>query len=412
MSLLNSNVPAPEPLPEDPSLNLRLLFMIGSLELGGAESQMVLLIKRLVERGVHCEVFVLMASGVLKAELESIGVRIHDGGFAPGAGVTGYLFALQRSFWRAIRVIWRFRPDIIHAFLPLTNFLAAVTGRFSGRKNIITSRRALGNYQDSHFIWKHFDRIANVLSRSITVNSKAVWHDVITREKVNEEKLVLIYNGIDAARFAQARKRRAGMRSALGLQQDEFAIVMIANLIPYKGHLDAISAIAIANGKHPYIRLLVVGEDRGIQKDLEEAALNTGIQEKVRFLGRRDNIPDLLGAADVALVASYEEGFSNALLEAMAAGLAVIATDVGGNSEALEAGRLGCLVPPRAPDKIAEAIIALIENPQQRKAYGINAAKAVARKYTVETMVCKYLNLYQAMVGQDGHVERRRETRD
>lgn len=372
---------------------LKVIYTIGSLELGGAESQMVLLIRELKKRGWHCELFVLEAKGPFKSILEQDGIAIHDGGYVSDASKGVKIFQLLRAvvrFWRLTRDV---RPDVLHAYLQMTNFIGSLVGRAAGVRKIITSRRALGTHQDRQPYRKWLDKIANALSDRVTVNSSAVGQDTIFRDGIAPEKLVLIRNGLDFGRFSEQEGARDAVRKTLGLADDELGIIKVGNLIPYKGHADLINALPKVLEKRSAVRLFLVGEDRGIQVDLERLASSLGVSDRVHFLGQRDDVPSLLMAVDLYAMASHEEGSSNALLEAMAAGLPIVATDVGGNREALDDGRAGMLVPPHDPQSFSLAIGKLMDDDVLRSQLAARA-KACAQAYGIPALVDAHIRLY------------------
>ncbi len=182
------------------------------------------------------------------------------------------------------------------------------------------------------------------------------------------------------------------MRAELGVESNEFLWVKVANLIPYKGHADLLQAFSKAHDKTS--RLVLVGEDRGMQNTLWEQAQQLGLGERVMFLGRRSDIPQLLAAMDGYIMASHEEGFSNAILEAMAAGLPIIATDVGGNREALQDGKLGMIIPAHDPSAMSDAMNLLMNDEKLRTRFSHDAACAAQKQYSIEAMVTAYLRLY------------------
>jgi len=273
--------------------------------------------------------------------------------------------------------------------------MGALAGRMGGVPVVITSRRGLGNHQDRHLILKPLDRIANQLSYRVTVNSKAVWNDIINRDHIDESKLVLIYNAVDPTLFEEALRYREKVRRELGIKPHEKVTIVVANLIPYKGHSDLLKAARQVVDQIPEAKFLLVGEDRGIQKDLERGAQDLGISDGVVFMGQRSDIAELLAASDLSVLPSHEEGFSNVILESMSAGLSVVATCVGGNPEAVVDGVTGCLVPPRNPAAMAEKIVDLLGDPERAKSWGERGRKRVKELFTIERMVEGHLKLYE-----------------
>lgn len=377
-----------------PGTSRKILFAIPSFGQGGAEQQIAMLIEGLSERGQTCEIFVLDGSGPLRPRLEAIGIPIHDmrlGQTSSRAGTAiKLLLAMIRLWWIALTK----RPDVLHAFLPLANFMGAVAGRFAFVPMVITSRRALGTHQDRHPHWARFDHLANRFSSVVTVNSRAVGLDTIARDSISPAKLALIHNGLDMTRFDEAANDEGAIREELGLGSDEIGMVCVGNLIPYKGHSDLLDALALLPPDLPPYKLFIVGRDDGIGADLLQRAGDLGLADRFELLGPRQDVPRILKAMDLFIMPSHEEGFSNALLEAMAAGLVIVATDVGGNAEALDHGKYGSLVPARDPAALAEAVGKAIKDHDQKQDSARQAAAHIRQCFSVERMVDAHLALY------------------
>ena len=183
------------------SANPIILFAIGSLVLGGSEKQMALLIKHLDQLNFNCHLFVLQPFGPIKNFLRKTNVKIYDGGYLSEKSAIAKILLLLRAQLRLCRVIRKIRPDIIHAYLPLTNFMGSVAGRILKVPLIITSKRALGTHQDRYRGSRIFDIASFRLSNWVTVNSEAVGEDTIKRDRGNANKIRLIYNGVKLTEF-------------------------------------------------------------------------------------------------------------------------------------------------------------------------------------------------------------------
>ena len=376
------------------SLPKSVLFVIGSLNKGGAESQLAMLADGLAKRGVDVSIFCLESGGVLQKRIEESGCRVVSGGFHTAGNRLKRILLLARAFWRLILHTRRYRPDVLHAYLPLTNFMGAVAGHIGGVPLVITARRALGSHQDRHPLWPPMDRIVNRLSHRVTVNSQAVADDTMRRDGITAEKMVLIHNGINVAAFQPDSEKRDEIRSQLKLGNTDIAIVTVANLIPYKGHAELIEAFSEVSRRHPSCKLFLAGEDRGIGENLKQMVTHHGIIDKVFFLGRQDDMPALLNAMDLAVLASHEEGFSNAVMEKLSAGLPVVATSVGGNPEALE-GMPGCyLCPPKDPASLQRGLETCIDNLLGDGPYRSRRIAMMDQRYSVEKMVKHHLRIY------------------
>jgi glycosyltransferase involved in cell wall biosynthesis len=359
----------------------KILFIIGSMDIGGAEKQLTVLADRIRGYGYSCSVFSLQSDGVLVDILREKRIPIHSGGLKKGD--------LRRAPWKLVRAQWRMmsviraeKPDVLHAFLPLATFMGSLAGRIQRVPLIVTSRRALSSHQERIPLLKPFDRLADRLSHRVTVNSEAVWKDAVKRNNTNPSKLVLIYNGVDPVPIQKALSSRDKIRQSLGIEAHEKVIVSIANLIPYKGHAALLQALKAVSLDIPDIKLLLIGEDRGIQTHLERSAHEMRISSLIQYLGRQDDVAPFLAAGDISIVASHEEGFSNVILESMAAGLPVVATRVGGNPEAVVDGVTGWIVEPRDPEAMAHRITDLLRNPQKAGEWGLQGKERVTELFT------------------------------
>jgi glycosyltransferase involved in cell wall biosynthesis len=371
-----------------------MLFVIGSLEVGGAEKQMSILARNLHSNVCSCHIFVLQAGGALKPYLKNLGFSIYDGGLKKGDLIKAP-WKLFLAEWKLLITVLHLKPIVVHSFLPLVTFMGALAGRMAKVPLVVTSRRALGKHQERYIILRPFDLLANRLSHRVTVNSMAVWEDAVHRDNIDPKKLFLIYNGVDVNTFDSVKSIRNEVRKELGISSREKVIIVIGNLISYKGHSDLLISAQDILRHIPHTVFLLAGEDRGIGRKLSKMAADLGITDKVRFLGLRDDIPKLLAASDLSVISSHEEGFSNVILESMAAGLPIVATNVGGNSEAVVDGVTGWLVAPKRPAAMAEKIIDLLQDPKKARSWGEQGRERVNKKFTIERMVQEHIKLYE-----------------
>ncbi len=371
-----------------------VLYVIGSLGLGGSESQLLLLMKEVKKYKINCTLFVLEANGPLFDKFSSLGIPIVDGGYSSHGFRVARLLRLARSIFKLWLTAKRNRPDVLHAFLPLTNFLGAICGRAAGVPCVVTSRRGLGSHQDRYPLWRTFDRISNMLSNYVTVNSKAVLEDTVSRDGIKLDKLCLIRNGLDVSSCLFYSKSDDKDREKFDINESTILIIKVANLIPYKGHKDIISALVEVIKIVPDVKLFFAGDDRGIQVELMKYAKKIGVDQNIEFLGLRDDVPKLLSVMDIAVVASHEEGLSNALIEEMASGLPIVATAVGGNCELIEESGGGFLVEPGSVAELASAIIKLAKDSDLRTKLGALGASYAREKFSIDAMAKANLDLY------------------
>jgi glycosyltransferase involved in cell wall biosynthesis len=289
------------------------------------------------------------------------------------------------------------RPAVVHFFLPQAYLIGAPLALLAGVPIRLMSRRSLNLYQNNHPVLRRAERLAHTRMSAIIANSRAVAEE-LAAEGVSPSRLGTIYNGIDIARFRTLRTK-SELRRTLDVPEDAVVFTIVANLIPYKGHVDLLDAFGAASRQiKPTWLLLIVGRDDGIGRELIRRAEELGIASRVRFLGPRNDIPDILNASDVGVSSSHEEGFSNAVLEAMACGLATIVTRVGGNPEAVIDGETGLVVPPRDPDSLAAAIVRLAGDATLRGRCGCAGRARVLTDFTIESCVDKYERVYHALL--------------
>jgi len=386
----------------------RILYVIGSLDIGGAERHLVQVATGLKQAGYAPEFFVLNPGGPLTAPLQTAGIPIH--GFHPWGWLGKVLRHPRALAWTILglsalkmwSVLWRRRPDVVHFFLPAAYVVGGVVSLFSPVPARIMSRRSLNHYQAKHRLFARVERFLHHRMTLVCGNSLAI-NRQLEEEGVPPDRLRLIYNGVACA-VADSTAEPAALRPGL-------LFVMVANLIPYKGHADLLDAFAsVRHDLPPHWELWCVGRDDGIQASLRERAERLEIAGHVKFLGSRTDVPALLQQADVGVLSSHEEGFSNAVLEGMAAGLPMVVTDVGGNAEAVVDGETGYVVPARDPARLGQALLAVARD-EDRARMGARGRQRAEDVFTVNACLRQYEHLYHqaTRVPQPGIFFRRKE---
>ncbi len=375
-----------------------MLIVIGALDVGGAESHLAQVLPRLAKEGFEIVVHTLTGRGALAAALEAGGVRVvAPPGSLAGArrgGFAGRALRAARAGLALYRFMRDWKPDIVNFFLPEAYLVGAPVALACSSAKLAMSRRSLNRYQLKRPILARLEGLLHGRMDALLGNSDAVVAQLIA-ERAPRARVHLVRNGVDLARFENATPR-AATRAAIGSARDAVVVVCVANLIPYKGHADLIDALVAARDR-PNWELWCVGRDDGIGAALQARAAAAGIADRVRFLGARSDVPDLLAAADAFVLASHEEGSPNAVLEAMAARLPVVATNVGGIPEAVDDGKTGLLVEARDPASLATALSRLMGDSTLCEEMGRAGRARVERSFSLDACVRAYAALYRGL---------------
>jgi glycosyltransferase involved in cell wall biosynthesis len=383
-----------------PAARTKILYVIGTLGVGGSETQLVQLVTHLDRERFEPVVCSLFSGGELVAPLRQQGIRVHVLEFdqLPG-GRFRWLAALPRAayslakLWRIIR---RERPVILHGVLLWAYIFGAYLGRLCGVPFIVAGRRSLGLFKADKPHYLFLERMANRMTDVFIANSEAVREDSTRRENIPPSKMIVIHNGLDVSRF---RADPAEELVGEPLLRRGPRVIVVSNLIYYKGHDVFFRAWKRVVERFPTAVALLVGD--GARRDpLVRLAEELGIAPSVRFLGVRSDVPALLAAADVFVHPSLQEGFSNAVLEAMAAGKAIVATAVGGNPEAIADGETGLLVPPGDPDALARGIVRLLEDAEAARRMGERARALAIARHDIRAMARRYEAVYDGLLAR------------
>jgi glycosyltransferase involved in cell wall biosynthesis len=355
-----------------------------AFEPGGTERQMTELVRRLDTQRFKVHVACFHRRGawlprVLECAASVVEFPIH--GFARPATMGQLL--------RFARWCRRERIAVVHTCDLYANIFGLPGAALAGVRVRIGSRRELKPDKSGGQI--RLQRLAYRAATKVVANSRAA-RQMLELEGVAPGSIAVIPNGVDPACFAHP-ERTGPLRTVL----------TVANLRPEKSHETLLTAAALL-GAHPTLRFQIAG-DGPRREELERLAAALGLSGRVEFLGHREDIPALLAAADVFVLPSRSEAFPNSVIEAMAAGLPVIACAVGGLLDLVDNGRTGVLVPPANPDALAAALGSLSEQPERARAMGAAARRTIQERYSFGRMVASFEDLYCS--GQRGRMPAR-----
>jgi glycosyltransferase involved in cell wall biosynthesis len=368
---------------------LRVAIYIGQLGHGGAEGQVALLALGLIERGHD----VRIATGEGPADVIPPGLSDY---------VTHLPDRPRYGRWRSLRRFLReFEPDVLHSQLSVAN----VFGTFAGAVERVPCRimSLLSTDPLKTFSVKSAERLAARFAHRVMVNSAGVREVALRRLGVPEDEVVLIYNGVDTDRFTPERKGEyaAAIRKELDIPDGAFVIGNVANFWPIKDHRTLLEAVArlhrevLEKGK-PYLLLVGSGPD---ERAIREKAGELELLPYVRFAGSVADVERYYAAMDVFALTSRAEGFSNAILEAMASGLPCVVTDVGGNAEAVDDGVNGCVVAPGDAGALRDKLSVLLKDERLRAEMGAAGRRVAIAKFGVDRMVDETAGMYKGVCG-------------
>jgi len=374
----------------------KILYVIGSLDLGGAERQVALVAPGLKRCGWEPIIYCLSRRGIQAGQIESAGAKVIGPRWEIGVEQTlvGKVARLIASSVKLFALLLSLRPPIVHFFLPEAYLIGAPIAIAARVPIRVMSRRSLNIYQNKHPFLRRIERMLHSRMQMLLANSRAVFKE-LSAESAVDSPVELIYNGVELPQANVPPTTTTGsQRSTVKL-----TLIIVANLIPYKGHADLFLALAAVVEKlSASWELLCVGRDDGLGPTLAELARGLRLDGRIRLLGSRADIPALLASADIGILCSHEEGFSNAILEGMAASLPMIVTDVGGNAEAVVDQETGFVVPAHDPTALGAAILALASNAELRKKMGKAARHRVETYFSLEQCVERYDTLYRKLI--------------
>jgi glycosyltransferase involved in cell wall biosynthesis len=348
---------------------------------GGTERQMIELIRRLDRRRFDVHVACFHKEGAWLPRVEAC---------APVASFPIHGFARPATLARAAAFARWCRARRIRAVLACdlyANAFALPSAAVAGVAARIGSRRELNPDKSAAQI--ALQRQAYRCAHAVAANSGAAARQLAS-EGVPADRIHVIANGIDVDRFAP----RAAERPVS-------TIVTVANLRKEKAHEVLLGAAARLAPRHPHVKFLIAG-DGPREAELRSLARRLDIEHQVRFLGHCEDVPALLAQADVFVLPSRSEAFPNGAIEAMAAGLPVIASRVGGLLDLIEDGRTGVLVPPDDPSALASALESLLWSPARARAIGSAARDEVTQRYSFDRMVRGFEDLFLSMEATRG----------
>lgn len=376
---------------------IKIVFLINTLGFGGTERQLLETLRGLDKERFAPYVLSIPADGRLREAIEReripgayLGMSLSSGRFHPRS----YLM-LCRVFHEITGILRKERPHILQTYLFWTNIYGAIVGKIANVPVILTGRRETFDPRYKRFPNQWLQNMTNRTVTAVIANSHAVKAECLQHERhLDASRIEVIHNGVDIERF-RGGAASIRLKQELDLPDDAMIVGIVGRLHPRKGHRIFLEAAAHILRVHPRARFLIIGRDQGMQADLMRQAEQTAIRHAVRFLGEQRDIPDLLALLDVQVCASFIEGLSNAVLEGMASGKPVVATNIAGNPELISDGDTGLLIPAGDAGACAEAVCRLLADRELRNKMGAAAQARVRQHFSVARMISQTEAVYE-----------------
>ena len=374
---------------------LYIIDVFKGIHAGGAERSLVSITHHLPADRFRCSVAILGRDPAPETE-EIFGCPVH-------------LLPLRRTYnWSAAKTAWQLRSlirsenvSIVHTFFETSDLWGGGVARLSGCPLVVSSRRDMGIFRKPKhdLAYKVFGPHMDLV---LTVSDQVRTH-TIARDGMRPDKVVTLHNGISTARFDEPCDR-AALRSALALDAASPVICTVGNIRHVKAFDIFIRAAARVTRIFPQAVFLIVGynDDESCRTELENLVTELNLSRNVFFVGGHSEVAPFLKLSDIFCLLSRSEGFSVALLEAMACSLPCVATRVGGNAEAVAENQTGFLVESEDVEGAADRILRLLRDPDRARQMGAAGRQAVEQDFSVEKMVRKLTGLYDHLLQEKG----------
>ncbi len=371
----------------------KIVFWAGSFELAGTQRFLVELLRRIDRKAFEPIVFSTKPEGELLSVIEGMGVPVHEFGTGRYVLSPATLSGLSRAAW----FMRRERVDALCCMLGITTLFGPFVGRAAGVPVVVNSQRNMGYWLKSGGRGRMYGYVSRRIVDGILVNSAAAVDELEERFGVSRRRVHDIGAGIDVDGIAAA-KPNEDVRGSLRLRGLR-VVGCVAKLSRVKNHALFLRAAArVSAGRHDVV-FLIVG-DGPLRGELEELAGWLRIAKRTFFLGERSDVPSLLKLMDAFVLPSTSEGMPNALMEAMAAGVPVIATNVGGVPELVVDGETGRLVSPQDEREMADVLGEVLDDRESASALGRAGHERVRRDYDIGASVRAFEEVMTSLIGR------------
>ncbi|MEN6486266.1 MAG: glycosyltransferase [Syntrophobacteraceae bacterium] len=354
---------------------VKTVFLLQDLKFGGTQRQAIELASRIDPSRFSIRLWLMAEGDDFLPRVGELKLPVHWLSREKRVG-----FESLVNLWRSLL---RERIDLLVLWTVVPNIWGRILGRLTGTRHIVGTCRGGASPARQH------EGLLSTLADHHICNSTALGNAYLGRYRVPKTRVSMIPNGIDAP---------PGPHRVHAASSNPGVILSVARLVPDKDHDTLIRAFDIVARRHPGVELRIVG-DGPRRQAVENLVRRAGLSQRVRFLpGRLDPFP-LYGESDIFVLSSHREGLPNVILEAMAAGLPVVASAVGGIPEVVRHGRTGWLVPSEDPGAMADALERLLSDGRTRSAFGDAGRRLVEEEYSMSRMVRCHVEIFEKITG-------------
>jgi len=363
----------------------RIIQLIISLERNGAEMALLRMLPRLNDNFENI-IITLREKGPLATEFEENAIQV--------IALEQKSFFDLFSYWRLKNLIQSLSPDLIFTNLLHADIIGRLFIQFFVPCKVISSLVTTYNSK-RYWIARIFEKVTNGLATCYIANAEAVKQAYVRDFSVQPEKITVMPCGIDIDLF-QSDQDNAAIRGGLTVDANDFVVICVASLHVNKGHRFLLTAFEAFHKKHPQSKLILVGD--GNEKDMLLSQIASfSSRSAIFFLGKRRDVPRLLNAANIFVLPTFFEGMSNAIMEAMAAKLLVITTDIPENRELISNGENGILCPVGDAEALEKAIEEALLFPETTHRLGAAGFLSIRERYALSKAVLEWQNTYMLL---------------
>lgn len=370
--------------------------IIYALDTGGLENGLVNIINRTPNHRYRHAIICITKSGRFASRINSDEVPIIELNKPPGNGLLVY--------WRLWKALKKLKPKIVHTRniaaleMQLIAFFIPGTRRVHGEHG-----RDIYDLDGSNRKFIRLRRLLNIIIHKFITVSKDLEHWLVDNVGINRRKVSQIYNGVDLERFSSTTNGASIITPKGFIDSNTFIVGTVGRMAEVKDQSSLVTAFKFLVEHQPdlrsRLRLMIIG-DGPLFEQIRAQVDTSGLSDIVWLTGNRDDVPELLNLMDLFVLTSLGEGISNTILEAMATGLPIVATDVGGNPELVKEGENGNLVPTQDPQALATTILWHVTNPQHHDAMRLSSLALVKQQFDWNKTVDAYLHEYDELLAR------------